>query len=137
MKKMLFFIAAITVATIIFFSFAMYSKIVKEEKAQAEKVAAEKYAASHPPAQIATTEAFVLTHECVTPCSGFVGYNYKIQEQGDIRIKYNGCTDWFDQPAGVKLPAPACFLPGEAQFVSPKEKPQMRVEVYKKITVPI
>jgi hypothetical protein len=90
-----------------------------------------------PPSHI-PQEALVLQHECLTPCSSFVGWSYKIRTDGDpLRIKYNGC-DWFDQPARGQFQAPKCFQPGEAQFKSPEEKnPHVQVWVYQKIAVPI
>jgi hypothetical protein len=88
-----------------------------------------------PPPPPRMVEALVLEHECNTPCSAFVGWSYKVRTDGDsIRIKYQGCTDWFDQPAKEDKPAPKCFQPGEAQFASPLDE-KVKVWVYKRITV--
>lgn len=104
------------------------------ERKEAEKAAVAKYAATHTPKSARTVEALVLQKECLTPCSAYVGWSYKVRTDGDpIRIKYQG-TDWFDQPAKGDFQAPKGFQPGETQFVSPdKKNPHVRVWVYKKI----
>lgn len=114
-----------------------YMAEVKADRANKVRVA-QAYAAAHPPAQVThPVEALVLMHECTTPCPAHVGWSYKIRTDGDpIRIKYHGCTEWFDQPGKGSFPAPKCFQPGEAQFVSSDEvHPNVKVWVYKKTTV--
>jgi hypothetical protein len=90
-----------------------------------------------PTTYYAPVEALVLEHECVTPSSSFVGWGYKVRTDGDpLRIKYNGCSEWFEQPARGQFQAPGCFTPGEALFASRDEKnPHVKVWVYRKITV--
>ncbi len=88
-----------------------------------------------PPPPQQTVEALVPKGECVTPCSNFVGYDYKIRTDGDpLRIKYNGC-DWVDRPARG-LFTPKCFNPGDTEFESPdKANPHVKVWVYERVNI--
>lgn len=70
-----------------------------------------------------------------TPFSSFVGWSYKVRTNGDaIWIKYNGCSEWFYQPAKESKPAPRCFKPGDADFKSAEtNNPRVDVWIYEKI----
>ena len=87
--------------------------------------------------EVGTREVLLLEQECLSPCSSYVGWNYKVRTDGDpIGIRYHGCSDWFDQPGKGNFPAPKCFKPGDAEFRSSDEKNlHVRVQVYRKTTV--
>jgi len=90
-----------------------------------------------PPPPPQTVEALVPEHECLTPCTAFVGWQYKVRTDGDpLRIKYHDCADWFDQPAKGQFDAPKCFRPGEAEFESSdKTNPHVQVWVYERTNI--
>ncbi len=93
-----------------------------------------------PPTETSTTtkEALLPEDVCMTPCHAFVGWNYKVRTNGDdLRIKYHGCSEWFEQPGKEDKPAPPCFQPGDAQFEVAEKSPSVRVQVYKKIQVSV
>ncbi|MBU0999075.1 hypothetical protein KKG24_02080 [Patescibacteria group bacterium] len=89
-----------------------------------------------PPAPPAPpVEALVLEKECLTPCSSFVGWNYKVRTDGDPVRVYNANYSWEIPGKGMANP-PKNFKPGDAQIISSGKNPQVGVWVYKKITVP-
>lgn len=90
------------------------------------------------PEQSATqqmVEALVLQKECLTPCSSFVGWNYKVRTDGDP-IRVIGKDYTWDIPGKGAANPPKNFQPGETRIVSLGKNPQVDVWVYKKITIP-
>lgn len=100
-----------------------------------------------PPSDPATTqervegsrpkEALLLEQECWTPCSAYIAWKFKIRTDGQpIKIKFQGVADPVEYPGEGDFKAPANMLSGETEFVSlDKERPHIRVQVYKKIIV--
>jgi type II secretory pathway pseudopilin PulG len=86
-------------------------------------------------ATLQTKDALVLEKECLTPCSSYYGWRYKIRTDGHpLRVKFDG-LDWIDYPAEGSVPTPDGFKPGEAYFESPDKEPRVMVQVYKIVTI--
>lgn len=107
------------------------------EKAEAEKKVAQQQRATTPPPVF--TEALVLEHECLTPCSVNIAWRFQIRVGGSraLRIKYKGVSQPVDYPAGEgSFQAPSQMQSGETSFVSPDPLyPNVRVQVYRIIIV--
>jgi hypothetical protein len=109
------------------------------EKSKAEKVAAEKFNAAHPPAPAAKqTEALVLEKECLTPCSANIAWKFKIRTDGrPLRIKFQGVHDEVSYPGEGDFQVPPEMTSGETTFISSdNEHPHVRVQVYRRISLP-
>jgi len=141
-QKIFFFVATISIIiSTVVLGIRGYAKKVDAEKVGGSK--AKEFVKAYPPTAPPvvtqkTTEALVLEKECFTPCSGFVGWSYKVRTNGDpVRVSnQNYSWDLIDK-WGV-TPPPKGFKPGEAEIVSlDKKNSYVKVWVYKKITVPI
>ena len=114
---------------------------IEDEKTAVTQKAVE-YAKTNPPARsqapVSFTDALVLDHECLTPCSTNIAWKFQIRVVGSfaLRIKFQGVADWVDYPAGEgDFHAPEKMQSGETFFASPDKKPPVRVQVYRVISV--
>lgn len=77
-------------------------------------------------------EGLVLQHQCLTPCSSYIGWDYRIwTEEHPVQVR-NENYRWDFPAVGVSNP-PKNFKPGEAEIISlEKNNPHVNVWVYKK-----
>ncbi len=91
-----------------------------------------------PAAPVQMVEALTLEHECITPCSGYIGWRAKIRTEGrPVSIKFQGVAEPVIYPGEGDFVGPPGMRSGETFYVSPDpERPNIRVQVYRKISVP-
>ena len=89
-----------------------------------------------PAAKAVPVDALVLQAECWTPCSTNIDYKFKIRGEGNpLRVTFPG-VGAVDYPGEGDFKAPSQMRSGETHFVSLNaERPNVRVQIYKKITV--
>lgn len=83
------------------------------------------------------TEALVFAGECITPCKLDIQFKFKIRGEGNpLRITFPGVDQPVDYPGEGEFKAPEGMEKGDTYFTSLNEKrPNVRVQLYKKITV--
>jgi len=137
-----FFSVVFTIITVIFIIWGVRGcALDRKQNAEAKKAAEDLVAQKAASAQVVTpstemVEALVPVYEGYTPCTNFVGWDYKIRTDGHpLRIKYQEC-DWIDRPSEGDFKVPETFRPGETIFVSTNlEHLNIRVQIYKKVKI--
>ena len=83
------------------------------------------------------TEALIFAGECITPCKLDIQFKFKIRGEGNpLRITFPGVDQPVDYPGEGDFKAPEGMEKGDTYFTSLNEKrPNVRVQLYKKITV--
>lgn len=121
----------------IFLTIALVLTVVNcRHKYTVAKQAAKEFARTNrPPAAPETVEALVLVQECYTPCSSFVGWDYKIRTDGHPLLITGEWGKW-ELPSEGDVKAPKTFKAGEASLESPDTlHPNIRVQMYKKVKI--
>lgn len=142
-KIFLIFLTLATVGIVAWGSHWVMTPSPEKVAKKVDELKTKEYAKTQQPAPATTSqlvEALVLENECITPCSGNIPVGkFKVRTDGHpIRIKYKGVDNWFVEPPGEDSSAPKGVEAGEAQFVSSdKNNLHIKVQVYKKITVPM